>query len=142
MKWDDLQFVLAVEREGGLAGAARALGVNYSTAHRRLSQIERSLGTRVFNRRRDGYHLTPAAREVSDTARRIEAEVLALSRRVMGADKKLGGTIRVSTSQLMGIYVLPRMFDYRSAEGGPFSRFRLSPMQRQDVWGLATTIEF
>ena len=111
MKWDDLQFVLAVEREGGLAGAARALGVNYSTAHRRLSQIERSLGTRVFNRRRDGYHLTPAAREVSDTARRIEAEVLALSRRVMGADKKLGGTIRVSTSQLMGIYVLPRMFE-------------------------------
>lgn len=111
MKWDDLQFVLAVEREGGLAGAARSLGINYSTAHRRLGQIERSLGIRIFNRRRDGYHLTPMATELSDTARRIEAEVLALNRRVVGADMKLGGKIHVSTSQLMGLYVLPRMFE-------------------------------
>ena len=111
MKWDDLQFVLAVEREGGLAGAARALGINYTTAHRRLSQIERSVGVRLFNRRRDGYHLAAAAKELSETARRIEMEVLALERRVAGSDTKLSGTIRVSTSQLMGLYVLPRMFE-------------------------------
>jgi DNA-binding transcriptional LysR family regulator len=111
MKWDDLQFVLAVEREGGLAAASRSLGINYSTAHRRLLRMERSLGMRIFNRRRDGYHLTPMAGELSQAARRIEAEVLALERQVSGADMRLGGTVRVSTSQLMGIYVLPGMFE-------------------------------
>jgi len=104
MRWDDLQFVLAVEREGSLAGASRLLGINYSTAHRRLEQIERTMGMRIFNRRREGYSLT-------STARRIEAEVLTLERRIIGADVKLSGTLRVSTSQLMGLYVLPRMFE-------------------------------
>lgn len=116
MKWDDLQFVLAVERGGSLAGAARDLGINYSTAHRRLAQIERTLGIRIFNRRRDGYHLTVAAKELSDAARRVEAEILALQRRVVGADMKLSGSIRVSTSQLMGLYVLPRMFERFAAK--------------------------
>lgn len=111
MRWDDLQFVLAVEREGGLAGAARGLGINYSTAHRRLSQIERAIGMRLFTRRRDGYHLVESARELSEVARRIEIEVLALERRVAGSDTRLNGTIRVSTSHLMGLYVLPRIFE-------------------------------
>lgn len=39
-------------------------------------------------------------------------------------------------------FVLPRVFDYRAADGGPFSRFRLSPMQREDAWGLAASLEF
>ncbi|MBW2268145.1 MAG: phosphatase PAP2 family protein [Deltaproteobacteria bacterium] len=39
-------------------------------------------------------------------------------------------------------FVLPRMFDYRAADGGPFSRFRLSPMQRQESWGLQYSIRF
>lgn len=111
MRWDDLQFVLAVEREGGLAGAARVLEINYSTAHRRLAQIEEAVGVRLFTRRRDGYHLASSARELAEAARRIEAEVLALERRVVGSDTKLQGTIRVSTSQLMGLYVLPQMFE-------------------------------
>lgn len=110
MKWDDLHFVLAVEREGGLAGASRLLGVSYSTAHRHLSQIERGLKLRIFDRRSDGYHVTSMAKEIVDTAMRMEVEALELERRVLGADKTLSGTIRVSTSELMGLYVLPPMF--------------------------------
>ncbi|MEQ9575727.1 MAG: LysR family transcriptional regulator, partial [Rhodospirillales bacterium] len=30
--WDDLRFFLAVARTGSLSGAAKALGVNHSTA--------------------------------------------------------------------------------------------------------------
>jgi membrane-associated phospholipid phosphatase len=39
-------------------------------------------------------------------------------------------------------FVLPRVFDYRSGAGGPFSRFRVTPLQREDSWGLAYSIEF
>ena len=46
------------------------------------------------------------------------------------------------TAGLLTGYLLPRVFDYRAADGGPFSRFRLSPMQREDAWGLAASLEF
>ncbi len=37
LRWDDLRVFLALVREGSLSGAARALGVNHSTAWRRLA---------------------------------------------------------------------------------------------------------
>lgn len=109
MHWDDLKFVLTVDREGGLAAAARTLAINYSTAHRRLDGIERKLGVRLFQRVRSGYRLTRQGEEISATARRIEAEVLAVERQVVGTDQKLSGTIRVGTSQLLGLYLLPEI---------------------------------
>lgn len=109
MHWDDLKFVLAVGREGGLAAAARSLAINYSTAHRRLDGIERKLGVRLFQRVRSGYCLTRQGEAVSEAARRIEAEVLSVERQVVGTDQKLSGTIRVGTSHLLGLYLLPEM---------------------------------
>jgi len=107
--WDDLKFVLTVDREGGLAAAARALAINYSTAHRRLDGIERTLGVRLFQRVRSGYCLTRHGQAVSETARRVEAEILSVERQLVGTDQKLSGTIRVSTSHLLGLYFLPEM---------------------------------
>ena len=46
------------------------------------------------------------------------------------------------TAGLLTGFVLPRMFDYRAADGGPFSRFRLSPLQRESSWGLQYSIRF
>ena len=109
MHWDDLRFVLTVDREGGLAAAARSLAINYSTAHRRLDGIERKLGVRLFQRERSGYRLTRQGEAVSATAKRIETEVLSVERQVVGTDQKLSGTIRVGTSQLLGLYLLPDM---------------------------------
>jgi len=111
MRWDDFQFILAVERGGGLAAAARELRINYSSAHRRLIQIERAMGVRLFERRRNGYHLVSAAQELATAARRIENEVLTLQRSMIRAKGEPGGLIRVSSFQLMSLYVLPRMID-------------------------------
>ena len=109
MDWDDLKFVLSVGREGGLAAAARSLAINYSTAHRRLEGIERKLGVRLFQRVRSGYCLTRQGEAMFETARRIEAEILSVERQVIGSDQKLSGTIRVGTSHLLGLYLLPDM---------------------------------
>ena len=48
MDWDDLRLVLAVCRAGTLSGAARALGVNYSTVFRRINSIEKDNKLRLF----------------------------------------------------------------------------------------------
>lgn len=49
-EWDDLQYVLAVASAVSLAGAARALGVNHTTALRRVTAFEKRLGLRLFER--------------------------------------------------------------------------------------------
>jgi DNA-binding transcriptional LysR family regulator len=138
MKWDDLKFILAVERERGLAAAAKTLDIDYSTAHRHIAKIERDLGARLFSRRRDGYHLTLQGRELAETARRIEAEIYAAERRISGADKKLSGTIRISTSEMIGYYLLPPMLS-RFAQAFANVRLtvsitdRMADLQRSDT---------
>ncbi len=59
LNWDDLRYFLRAAQAGTLAGAARAMGVEHSTIGRRLSALERSLGTPVMIRSPDGLHLTP-----------------------------------------------------------------------------------
>ncbi|WGR92444.1 LysR family transcriptional regulator [Bradyrhizobium sp. ISRA443] len=70
--WNDLRLVLAVAREGSLSGAARRLGVTHSTVFRRLGAIEATIGTRLFERFRDGYAPTPAGETAAASAARLE----------------------------------------------------------------------
>ncbi|WP_236000613.1 helix-turn-helix domain-containing protein, partial [Bradyrhizobium uaiense] len=86
LDWNDLRLVLAVAREGSLSGAARKLGVTHSTVFRRLGTIETAIGTRLFERFRDGYAPTPAGETAAASAARLEDEVLALERRLAGQD--------------------------------------------------------
>jgi len=95
--WDDLRFFLAVAAHGSMSGAARALGVNQSTVHRRVAQLEGRLGARLFERRTQGAALTAAGERMLPRARQVAEEVDALRRSVRGADAALTGTIRVTT---------------------------------------------
>lgn len=96
LDWDDLRVVLAIARGGGLAGAARRLGVNHSTVFRRLDALEAGLGVRLFERRRSGYAATPAGDDLLRTAERVESEMLELGRRIAGRDLSLSGAIRLT----------------------------------------------
>lgn len=44
LDWSDLRYALAVGNTGGLAAAARQLGVNHTTVLRRLDALEARLG--------------------------------------------------------------------------------------------------
>lgn len=99
--WDDLKFVLAVSKAGGLAKAARGLGVTHSTVSRRLSALEQRMGTRLFERLPEGLTPTSAGEEAVVAAKRMEAEVLALDTRIAGQDAELEGPLRVTAAQLL-----------------------------------------
>lgn len=109
MDWDDYKFVLSVGRCAGLGAAARELAISHSTAHRKLEAIERALGVKLFERLSSGYTLTSEGRVIASAAEAIEANVLAAERQVVGTDQKLSGTIRVNTSELVGLYLFPEM---------------------------------
>jgi DNA-binding transcriptional LysR family regulator len=100
--WDDLRFVLAIAREGGLSGAARVLGVKHSTVFRRLGAFEQRLGVRLFERFRDGYSPTLAGEAAAKVAARLAEEVLSLERQLSGQDLRPSGTVRLTTTDTIG----------------------------------------
>ncbi len=53
LDWDDLRFFLAIAEQGSLSAASRILSVNHSTVFRRINQLEKSIGVRLFERLAD-----------------------------------------------------------------------------------------
>ncbi|HLS67751.1 MAG TPA: LysR family transcriptional regulator [Kiloniellales bacterium] len=106
--WDELRIFLAVARAGSLSGAARSLGVNHSTVFRRIGTFEERLGVRLFERVPSGYLLTPAGEEMQEAALRVEEEVAAIGRRVRGQDLRLSGSLRITTIDMLALWLLPR----------------------------------
>ena len=95
-EWSDLQHFLAVARHGSTLAAARALGVNQSTVHRRLAEFERRVGHPLVGRHPTGYRLTELGEELLPYAQSVENAVIALERRIDGLDTGLEGTIRLT----------------------------------------------
>lgn len=94
--WDDLHLFLAAHRSGSLTSAARALGVNQSTASRRLAALEEVLGARLFDRVPGGLRPTPLAAEVLAHAEAAERGVMGFASAVAGVDTRVSGTVRVA----------------------------------------------
>jgi DNA-binding transcriptional LysR family regulator len=107
MEWDDLRYVLAVHRAGSLAGAARALNISHVTVFRRIESIEKNLGVRLFDRKRQGYVATPVATDIVQQAEQVEDQVNALERRIWRRDSEVHGTVRLTTTDTISMMVLP-----------------------------------
>ena len=116
LKWDDLRLVLAIAGAGTLSGAGRRLGTSHATVFRRLGQVERRLGARLFDRAKTGYSPTLAGEAIAAAARRIEGEVLEVERRVAGQDLRPSGTVRATTTDTLLAGLLSPIFaDFRRA---------------------------
>jgi DNA-binding transcriptional LysR family regulator len=105
--WNDLRTVLAVARAGSLAGAARALELRHSTVFRRIEDVERRLGVRLFERSRSGWTPNAQGEAAARAATDMESAALSAERAISGADERLEGVIRIATSELLAGYLLP-----------------------------------
>ncbi|MFF8801127.1 MULTISPECIES: LysR family transcriptional regulator [unclassified Methylobacterium] len=113
--WDEFRLVRAVAERGALAPAAAHLGINPSTAFRRLAAVEEALGTRLFERHRSGYVPTPAGEAMAAAAARMEEEVARFDREV--ADRALtpSGTLRVTAAAtLVTDLLMPMLGRFRA----------------------------
>lgn len=110
LAWDDFRLVKALADAGSMASAAAALGINHSTVFRRLGQIEETLGAPLFERHRSGYVLTAAGEEMVGLAQRLDADIVAFTRKMAGQEIKPAGELRVTTSDSLLLYLLTPMF--------------------------------
>src|SRR5882724_5170301 len=116
LSWDDFRFVKAIADSRSLAGAATSLGVNHSTVFRRLGQIERQLGSRLFERGRAGYALTPSGEEMVELAERVGDDITSFERKVTGRDLRPSGELRVTTTDTILLHLLTGiLIDFRRA---------------------------
>lgn len=132
LEWNDLAVILAVGRAGTLSGAARHLGLNHSTVFRKVGAIEERSGVRFFDRLPDGYRLTEAGEAAVRCAERIESEVQALGREILGRDMRLQGHVRVTAMEGLASLVLP----------GPLAEFsRRHPGVSIEIVGTASALD-
>ena len=93
LDWDDLKIALAVGRTGSLTRAALQLGVNQSTATRRLVALEAELGTTLFIRNQAGLTPTEAGRAAITHAGEVERRMERLREQVAGSSAGPSGTV-------------------------------------------------
>jgi DNA-binding transcriptional LysR family regulator len=115
MNWDDFRYVLALGRAKTLAGAASRLGVHYTSVSRRIAQTEEAMGTRLFDHGRREHVLTPAGEELLRVAERIENEVFALDRELLGQDAQLSGPLRVAMTSWNAVHLAEDLAEFSEA---------------------------
>lgn len=103
---DDLRFFLEVARTGRLVGAARGLGVDHTTVGRRITQLERASGARLFVRAPGGWKLTEAGERLAVHAEAVESSLLAAAEELSTSPGRLSGTLRIATPDGFGAFVV------------------------------------
>jgi DNA-binding transcriptional LysR family regulator len=94
--WDDLRHLIAVSREGSTLAAARTLGVNQSTVHRRLTELEKGIGLTLMKRYPSGYRLSELGEALIDHVLAVETAVATLEQKVQALKLDLKGVIRLT----------------------------------------------
>jgi DNA-binding transcriptional LysR family regulator len=116
LDWNDLRYVLAVRRTGSLSAAARGLEVDKATVSRRIAALEHALGVRLFDRKPDGYEITPHGERVLSAGSEIDDRVAALIAELSEARGDAKGVVFLSVPQFFASAVLlPAMPAFRAA---------------------------
>lgn len=84
-----------VVREGSFSAAATRLGVTQSTITQHIAKLEKSVGTLLLLRGRDGVQMTPAGQEFYDLADRMVALDAEVSERLEGFNAMKQGRLKV-----------------------------------------------
>ncbi|PCJ37370.1 MAG: LysR family transcriptional regulator [Cellvibrionales bacterium] len=98
MNWNDLRYFLALAREGSVSGAGKVLGVEHTTVARRVTALEKQLGSRLFDRIPSGYEMTQVAENLYPHALAMEELMQVADREVFGMDTQLSGSLKLTAS--------------------------------------------
>ncbi len=99
MDWEDVKTFRMVMEVGTVRAAAKQLGVHHSTVSRRIEQLEKSLDSRLFERRPEGYFPTASGEDLARVADRFSEELFAVERHIAGRDNELTGTLKVTMAE-------------------------------------------
>lgn len=124
--WSLVQSFLAVAEDGSFSAAGRRLGISQPTVGRQIAELERQMGTPLFQRENRGHRLMDAGAELLAHARAMQTGAAAMSLAAAGQSQVLSGTVRITASVVVSHYLLPSIIaDIRRAE--PEIELELNP---------------
>lgn len=105
----DLMIVYAIARAGGVGAAASKLNIHQATVFRRLEELERSLGVRLFDRIKGKYQLTPPGERLCELADHHQQTLESFRQSLQGGALGPSGVVRITTTDTLGNMLLPNM---------------------------------
>ncbi|CAN0626286.1 Transcriptional regulator, LysR family [Burkholderia multivorans] len=117
LDWDDLRFFLEVARTQRASGAAKRLGVDYTTVARRIRALEEAMGTLLFDKSRSGgFTLTAEGQRLVAYADAMETTVQSACDQVANTGHALSGHVRIGSTEGFGCFFLaPQLTRFRAA---------------------------
>jgi len=109
--WDDLRYFLALHRGGSLVDASRAVRADPTTVSRRISALEKALGTKLFVRGSEGWTLTPTGERMLTAAEEAERGALSVQRGIDQLREEPEGRVRITTLESIATWWLVEAFD-------------------------------
>nr|WP_314072927.1 LysR family transcriptional regulator [uncultured Roseococcus sp.] len=106
LDWSLLRAFAAVMRHGSLSSAARALDLTQPTLGRQIRTLEEVLGEALFDRVPSGLRANARALALLSQAEALDQAAAELSAGLMGNPDAPSGTVRLSSSEIIGTRVL------------------------------------
>lgn len=103
-----LRIALAIAEHGTFNKAATALGTSQPALSKSISQLERALGVRLFDRGKRGTTVTEAGRIVLEGASNIEHVLLRTQEAVRAHMQGLAGPLTIGATPSMVLGLLPQ----------------------------------
>lgn len=106
--WNHIRAFLAVVQQGSLSAAARELGQTQPTLSRQISNLEGALRTTLFVRGNRETTLTDTGTALFEQVQNMANAASQISQIAAGRNETVEGTIRITATDAMVCYVLPR----------------------------------
>ncbi len=102
LNWNDLRYVLALQRGQTIGRAARLMNVDATTVSRRLATIQSATTTPLFIRQTDGgLRLTPIGEAIADRAEAIEHQVELIGETLGSDQQSYAGMVRLTSVPIL-----------------------------------------
>ncbi|WP_417317323.1 LysR family transcriptional regulator [Emcibacter sp.] len=109
MDWNALKLFKMIADCGSLSAASRRLNISQPTLSRKLVALEESLDSQLFQRLPKGLVLTEAGEKIISLVEEMEEKALDVEKAVTGQNKRLEGTVRLTTTEYIGTYWVPEL---------------------------------
>lgn len=104
--WSDIYFFLQMVRHGSARATAQALQISHSKVSRRITSLESSLATTLFNKLSSGYQLTADGELLLEYAEQVEQKLQQVENQLLGNNAALKGTIKITTADAIANHLL------------------------------------
>ncbi|MEQ8403342.1 MAG: LysR family transcriptional regulator [Roseitalea porphyridii] len=105
--WNQARAFRATVEAGSLSAAARRLGLTQPTLSRQVAALEEKLGVTLFERVGKTLVLTGAGTDLYDHVKAMGAAADAMALAATGQAETVEGTVRVSATGILAVYLLP-----------------------------------